>query len=288
MSFPAQRSSCSICPAPNCLFSLHGDPDVGLSPQCDALLYQLISHRLPVPALSVWRPRLFQGKGTQLKSYNLPFRDLCDVSSFVDGYMASVFPTEPVFLTKEMESVARASWAWLMSAIDGLHNGERSRYARAFLHISRLGRATLVQVELYAFFQGQPALTEFLMVETPLVGGDQLLEKMKKCIALQQFYCSSELPYRLSRGQANRIEYHQECKQEPTQGSTTTPRRLDNQQASRCLECSGVCTRSQKRHASSQKGPYLLRHYRRQSREVGAACDTCNCHWEAKSRSSDN
>lgn len=246
-SAPTEPSS-GASPAPS-LFCLSAEHDVSVSPQCEAFIFDVATRRSPIPALSIWQPRAapLQRTSFRLKLFNQSFRELCDVSTFTDGSLTAVFPTTPVFLTKETESIASITWELLMKSIDRLHKGELAQCSQLFMHISRLGRTRLVLVELYAFFRGHLSLAEFLMVETPVIGGDQLLEKVKSQVAALQASPEQQDKSGLAdriKGEEEELHRRQRELMQKWRNDTRAPIG-----GFRCTEC-GTRTTSQKRYVS--------------------------------------
>lgn len=175
------------------LFYLRGE-SVELSSACGALVSSLISQRATPPGVAVWRPRTHPSErlSIQLKLFNQTFLDLCDAVSFADNSVGSVFPSSPIFLSEDSANASHTSWERFLSAMDKFHLAELGHCSQVFVHISLLGRMRPVWLELYAFHD-RNALTEFLMVETPLTEEVPLQEMLHISASLQPLQESASL-----------------------------------------------------------------------------------------------
>lgn len=150
---------------------LSPDTPLGASPiqaRTIALIERLVATR-PQSSVSVWQPRPhpLARCTSRLKRFNSAFLSLCDAVAFKDDIISSIFVFYPLCLSIETAEQVHATNARLLRMSDALHTTDVGYLSDMVCHISRLGRRTSVYFEIFAIRDGNAALQEYVVLETP-------------------------------------------------------------------------------------------------------------------------
>lgn len=159
------------CDAPLIMPMLSPETPLGSSPiqaRTIALIEGLVATR-PQSSVSVWQPRShpLARCTSRLKRFNSAFLSLCDAVTFKDDIVSSVFVFYPLCLSIETAEQVQATNARLLRMSDALHTTDASYMSDVVCHVSRLGRRTSVYFEIFAIRDGNAALQEYVVLETP-------------------------------------------------------------------------------------------------------------------------
>lgn len=117
-------------------------------------------------AVSIWAPRAHPTTrfSARLRFYNKAFLALCDTHSFGGGNFGEVYPTAVLCYSSATAANIQTHLSRSVSVVDALHSGEERGSVPCFSHISKLGRLTVVDLEVYAIRTANN-LAAFLVTE---------------------------------------------------------------------------------------------------------------------------